>query len=286
MNKFHILIPLILLLAQACESDIDLDVPAGETKIVVEGHIENNQRAAVFLSRSQDFFGSLDSNDFDELIVSDARVFLRGNNQMEELNLSFDANEYPPLAYRSSSIIGEIDQKYSIEIWADGDTLLGQTHLSHPVSLDSVWYALEPGFDSLGIIHFKLSDPDTLGNRYRFFAKRLGRDPYFVPVEGDLREDQVVNGASFESFAYRGQSIEESQDGDQSERFYFRLGDTIVLKTSILDFNHFQFWVTLANNGSGNPFAPAGNALGNIENGLGVWGAYASTYDTLVAKVE
>jgi hypothetical protein len=58
------------------------------------------------------------------------------------------------------------------------------------------------------------------------------------------------------------------------------------LKWCTIDKAHFQFWQTMerSNNSNGNPFAAPVSIKSNISNGLGVWGGYGASYDTIIAK--
>ncbi len=284
MKKF-VYICLIALAVISCEEPIDIEIPDAKNQLVVEGSIDIDDVARISLSNSLGYFDPLNVDAVQDLLVTDAKVTLSNGSITEELSLFFDPEVFPPVFYQSNTIKGEINTSYSLNIEWNENQYSATTWLTNPAPLDSVWFELEEGEDSLGLIKFHYSDPDTLGNRFRIFSKRLGRDPYFVPVIGDLRYDIIINGQSFESFVYRGESIEEMQDSsDQSERYYFKLGDTLILKWSSVDYDHFEFWRTLANNGGGNPFAAPVNVKSNINGGLGIWGAYASVYDTIVAQ--
>ncbi|MFT7113673.1 MAG: hypothetical protein ACI8P7_000442 [Candidatus Azotimanducaceae bacterium] len=268
----------------SCEEPIDIEIPNGANQMVVEGNIDINDIARVTLSKSLGYFDPLDLNALSDLFITDAVVTLSDGNQTENLTLFIDENVFPPIFYQSSNIKGEINKSYTLNISWDNKEYSAKTHIVNPAPLDSVWFELEDGEDSLGIIKFLYVDPDTIGNRFRVFTKRVGRDSYFVPSPLDLRYDIIVNGETFESFVYRGQSLEDPES--DPERFYYKLGDTLILRWSSIDYDHFEFWRTLANNEGGNPFAAPVNVKSNIENGLGIWGGYASIYDTIVAKIE
>lgn len=285
MKKLLILFASFLSLV-ACTTEVEVDLPDQESHIVVEGWIENDQIANVMVTRSAGFFDPLDSNTLASLLVLDAKVTVRstknGQTESEVLTLGFDENLFPPIVYRSSNLKGKIGQRYDLEVIADGDTLTSSCYIKQPIALDSIYFELNDNSDSLGYLKGVLSDPDTLGNRYRFYTKRLNRDSVYDPVRGSLREDAVVNGFTFETFFYRGRSSFDDSTNVEEEAL-FRLGDTIDVKTTQLEFDHFRFWDSVNKNGGDSPFSSPSNIAGNINGGLGIWGSYAASIQRVVA---
>ena len=59
-----------------------------------------------------------------------------------------------------------------------------------------------------------------------------------------------------------------------------------MVKFCSIDRNTFEFWRTeetqVQNNG--NPFGSPAPISGNIKGGLGIWGGYAASYDTIIAR--
>ena len=90
-----------------------------------------------------------------------------------------------------------------------------------------------------------------------------------------------------DAYAKRGQFLNSQKEDDQNEEsIFFKRGDTIVLKFCSIDRSHFEFWRTeetqVGNNG--NPFGSPAPITSNIEGGLGIWGGYATTFDTIIAR--
>ena len=101
----------------------------------------------------------------------------------------------------------------------------------------------------------------------------------------NIFDDNFFNGLNFEAFIWRGHEIgAEPVSGDETWD-YFQQGDTIAIKFCTIDQSHFQFWESfeIAAFNNGNPFAAPSTIKTNIEGGLGVWGGYGVTYDTIVA---
>jgi hypothetical protein len=144
-----------------------------------------------------------------------------------------------------------------------------------------------------------MTDPDTIGNYYRWFAKRTNhytygdnigdqKDTIFIAPLGSTFEDRFINGKSFE-FAYnRGQlaNSKKEDDGISDERGYFKRGDTIVVRWCTYDQANYNFWRDAESqySSNGNPFSSPAPIAGNIEGGLGIFGGYGVSYDTIVAR--
>jgi len=112
------------------------------------------------------------------------------------------------------------------------------------------------------------------------------KDSIFVTPRGSVLEDKFFNGKSFDFGYNRGSVPNSSKDDDNNdERNFFKRGDTIVVKFCSIDRAHFLFWRTeemqVGNNG--NPFGSPAPITSNIEGGLGIWGGYAVTLDTVIA---
>jgi hypothetical protein len=183
---------------------------------------------------------------------------------------------------------GVVGRTYTLNITtAEGETASSVTHIDPPVELDSTWFELVPDNDSLGFAWGHLTDPDTLGNRYRWFAKRLGKDDDFIAPVGSPTEDKFYNGLSFD-FAYQRGEVpnSEAEDDENEEEGFFKTGDTIVVKFACITKESFEFWraaeAQASNNG--NPFGSITPLVTNINGGLGIWEGFSFTLDTIIAQ--
>jgi hypothetical protein len=100
-------------------------------------------------------------------------------------------------------------------------------------------------------------------------------------------EDKFINAKSFDFSYGRGQfRFSDKEDDENDERFYFKRGDTIVVKFCAIDRQTFEFWRTektqVGNNG--NPFGSPAPITSNIVGGLGIWAGYSFTLDTVIAQ--
>ena len=133
-------------------------------------------------------------------------------------------------------------------------------------------------------------DPDTVGNYYRIFTKVLGKDSIFHHPFASVAEDQIINGQEVEYSTYYNppQTFEEEQQEpvpDEPPDFYFKNGETVVLKLCSITADHYYFWKTIEQlmMSGGNPFSSPTTVRTNINgNGLGIWGSYGAAMDTIV----
>jgi hypothetical protein len=285
MKKILFLVTIVILFFASCEKDITVDLPQPESQLVVEGYIEAGKNAYVFLSNSEAYFDPFDSASLINSGVKNAKVII--NNGTITDTLAQLSSEYGYL-YFSFNIVGEVGKDYSLKVIAeDGREATAQTHIYPPIPLDSVWFEVQPEKDTLGFVWAHLTDPDTLGNMYRWFAKRIGKDTDFIAPLGSAFEDKFINGQSFD-FAYnRGQTPNSiAEDDNNDEEGFFKAGDTIAVKFCTVGKDSYDFWRTAeaqySNNG--NPFSATTNIKSNINGGFGIFEGYAASFDTIIAK--
>nr|HMT28690.1 DUF4249 domain-containing protein [Bacteroidia bacterium] len=190
--------------------------------------------------------------------------------------------------YISPNITGEIGKTYFLKVeTADGKIATAVTQIFNPVPLDSVWFKVQEGLDTLGWTWARLSDPGSPGNCYRWFAKRLGKDDDFIAPIGSVIEDKFFNGLTFD-FAYNRGSVPNSnaEDDNNEEEGYFKIGDTIVVKYATITKESFDFWRSAETQASsnGNPFGSPAPLKSNIEGAIGIWEGFSYTFDTVVAN--
>ncbi|MEO5569586.1 MAG: DUF4249 domain-containing protein [Bacteroidia bacterium] len=285
MNKTLFIITIAILFFASCEKDITVDLPQPESQLVVEGYIEEGKNAYVYVSASEAYFAPFDSASLINSGVKNATVIISDGTITDTLLQLSPEFGY---LYFSLKIIGQVGKDYSLKVLAgDGKIATSQTHIYPSIPLDSVWFKVQPDQDTLGYIWAHLSDPDTLGNIYRWFAKRLTKDVDFIAPLGSIFEDKFINGQSFD-FAYNRGKVPNSiaEDDNNDEQGFYKTGDTIVVKFCTAGRDSYDFWRTaeaqFSNNG--NPFAATTNIKSNITGGFGIFEGYAVSYDTIIAK--
>ena len=276
----------------SCEKDITIDLPDSEEKIVVEGWIEQDNYASVILTKNSPYFSVVDSIALSKLIITDAKVTVSDGQNSEELKLTINPNYFPPLVYTGSTLKGEIGKTYYLSIEVEGKTLTAFTTIPEPIIYDSIWFEIDqPKGDSLGLVWAQYSDPPETKNFYRIFTKRINKDNKFIPIFFSIYDDVYFNGKTLTFNMYRGfeTMTDETQfeEDNYDEIGYFKLGDTIIVRSCSIDKAHYDFWRTIENEiySGGNPFSTNIPVVTNIKgDGIGVWGGYGATYDTVIAK--
>ena len=321
MNKHSIFIIYLLLLVVsmgmiACQKNISIEVPPAESQIVVDGFIENGGLPFIMLTRSASYFSTTSSDQLYNAFVHDALVTLTvdGNNFiLSELCSSNIPDSLLPIFSELTGIVvtpdspfdiciytllnptfqGEVGKTYFLKVEVDGRTLTATTSIPQIVPFDSVWFEVQGTLDSLGWAFAIISDPDTLGNAYRWFARRINhypngqiKDPTYIAPFNSANDDRFFNGLTFEFPNARGElPFSDKEDDKNIEEGFFKVGDTIAVKGCSNDLNTFLFFRSyyqeLANQGS--PFASPASLRSNVEGGLGVWAGYGVYLDTIIA---
>lgn len=309
----------------SCEKEITVDLPTAEPKIVVEGFIFQDQPPFLMLTWSQGYFDPTNLETLQNMFVHDANVTIQVDNQSyslvevctsdlseEELELASVALGIPAedlvslnlCVYTTLLIEGEEGKVYSLDITHGDHHVMGQTKLPELVYLDTLYFDIVSSLpdDSLGFIYGNISDPDTIGNAYRWFAKRINHYPgwvedeelrgeqkdfgYIAPI-GSVFDDEFFNGLTFEFAYYRGTSPNSDKFDDlNGERGYFKRGDTIAVRGCTIDRNAYKFIYSFESQVSnqGSPFAVPFNLESNVEGGLGAFIGYGAIYDTVICQ--
>lgn len=268
---------LLFLLLWSCEKELDLNLPDEPSKLVVEGWIENGKNAEVLLSHTAPYFSAIDSNSLQDFAETHAKVTLISNTENEILTLKPNQAYFPPLVYRSVEMKGETGGTYLLEVILAGDTVTATTTIPEPVSLDTVWFAVDPGLDSKGRIWIRFTDDGHKENYYRVLYKRKGKDSQFISAHISTFSDALFNGETVELGFLRGITSMIALENEN----YFESGDTVSLKFCTIDKVQFEFWKVYQNEvlSSANPLSTSNNQLRtNIKGGLGIWSGYGATY--------
>ncbi len=272
----------ILLCLCSCEKTIEVDLPAYDSKLVIEGWIEQGQHPTVILTRSSSYFDKIDSASMRDLIVTTAKVSVSDGEQEEVLTLRRREAYFPEYIYQGTSLRGRVGQTYQLTIVLQGKVYKATTTIPAPVSFDSLWFESLPNEDSIGHLWAHFSDDEAESNYYRIFTQREGIDDTQIPVYFSAMGDQYFNGQSLSFTVLRGANSLHQRTDD----LYFRKGESVTVKLCTIDQAHFNYWRTLERElyASGNPLAASGNAvLSNIQgDALGIWGGYGATYQQVV----
>jgi hypothetical protein len=282
--KIGSLIGLILLFFSACSDDVNIPIPEPTKKVVIDGWIESGDYPKVILTFNSPFFSTVDSASFRNMLLLSAKVTVSCGADSEVLTLFKDESYFPPYIYEGTELTGVEGKSYSLKVEYGGRVFTAVTTIPKVVHLDSLWYKLEQGSDTLGYIWAKFKDDPEVVNYYRIFTKRSGKDKNYVPLYISTYRDDAFNGLEFSLPFYRGLQSYTNRKDD----IYFSLGDTVYVKFSSIDKESYNFWIDFEREmlNTGNPFASENsNVRSNIKgDGLGIWGGYGVSYYKIVDK--
>ncbi len=299
-NFLLIIIGLMPLLFCGCQKEIEVDIPDYERKIVIEGRIENGSPAMVIVSRSVPYFDHIDLQTLmNDVFIKDAVVTVSCDGVSEQLRLMpwLDSPIY--FAYvgdttSASCIKGEPGKRYDLRVEIGDKVYTSSTTICQPISLDSVWLAFVNEQDTTPTTRIQLTDRVETHDYYMFQLKVHGKrlhDRLWVTSFPVAFDDATFNGqtVNYEILRANPSSLFEStmtdEEKDEFYRVTYRKGDTIYMKTSLIDYDGFQYWsaMTYAISIGQNPFMSPAPVPCNIkgENVIGNWCGFASTIDTL-----
>lgn len=295
-----IIMGLVSIFLSSCQKEIEVDIPDYDRKIVIEGRIENGSPAMVIVSRSVPYFDHIDLQTLmNDVFIKDAVVTVSCDGVSEQLRLMpwLDSPIY--FAYvgdttSASCIKGEPGKRYDLRVEIGDKVYTSSTTIVEPFHLDSVWLAFANEQDTTPTTRIQLTDRRESHDYYMFQLKVHGRrlhDRLWVTSFPVAFDDATFNGqtVNYEILRANPSSLfEPNMTDEEKEEFYrvtYRKGDTIYMKTSLIDYDGFQYWsaMTYAISLGQNPFMSPAPVPCNIkgENVIGNWCGFASTIDTI-----
>jgi hypothetical protein len=305
-----------LLIMASCTKEVKIDIPGYEEQLVIDGRIETDQPPLVILSKTKDIYAPTDLDAYLNGFVSGAVVTVSDGSTsvvLDEIcsdNLPPGTEEqaaalfgipvdqlanYHICAYTSfnTAIWGQVGKTYSLTVEFEGKTYTSATQILQPTALDSVFWQQDqdapPGF---GFSWARLSDPAGQYDAYMWEVKRLDLDAGGNPKDNAYKatfapvwDDEFIDGKTFD-FAFEN-PLNEPGEVPNDQRFYYGIGDTVVIKLSKVESNVFEFLEKkyLQLQTTGNPFASPTMIPTNITGGAqGVWAGYSPHFDTLICQ--
>lgn len=279
-----IIVVVLVVSFYSCRKEINVKLPEYTQKLVVEASIETGLPTQVLLSFTAPYFGNADLSNPSQFFVKGAFVTVSDGSQIDTLK-ELSIGGFP--VYIGTKIFGQIGKNYQLTMLINDKTYTASTDIHQPIALDSLFFKWEK--DTLGFCWAHLSDPAGLGNCYRWFAKRITKDQFFVAPFSSAFDDKFVDGKNFD-FAYERPAQPNAQQTNDTdpEKNYYRVGDTIVVKFCTIGYSENNFWRSYYANKSsnGNPFSAPANLQSTISGGdaIGAFTGYGTSFDTLVVK--
>ncbi len=266
INKRILLLLLTALVPLSCEKSVS----PGESRLVVEGWIENGGHPMVMLSESfpVELNKEISAEDMLRNLVKWAKVTVSDGDRTVTLTGMVDESYFPPYVFTTGSMTGEVGKTYSLRVEYKDYVALAETTIPAPVPLDTVYVAAVK--DSVCHVVCGFTDPPESGNCYKFFTRTTGKDTRYHPSVLAQLDDSQLHGYT-EVFLYSTLRLM-----DLISQPNLRQGDELWVKMCTMSPKSFQFWknfeTTLLSNVFNMDFWVEDQS--NIQGGLGYWIGY------------
>jgi len=273
----YYIIPFLLLII-GCTSEISFNQNEYQPKIVVDGWIEPNEPAIVFLTLSSPFLTQYDSVSVIKSFLNHAKVSIYSSTGEEEILTLFKIKDhFPPYVYKSTQLTGVIGQSYKLKIESNGKLLLASTTIPQPPQIESISYIGRSKFDGTLIVKYIPKDINTAYYLFQTNTKnsKLWLLPTFYPIQ--IYKNNMGSYAEYELFKGRDNNISNTDiyipDIDSVGSRYYGIKDTVMVSVSSIDVQSFEvlnsIFFSLSN--YDNPFTVSNPTITNIIGGLGRW---------------
>ncbi|MCB0640787.1 MAG: DUF4249 domain-containing protein [Phaeodactylibacter sp.] len=238
------------------ENEIELELPAYQSKYVVECYLEPGQAFNLLLTRSDAYFNAfptLDDQFLENILVDDAVVTIKYKDETHVLQngLFFNPITFKLFNYSVTDLVPEdYETPFQLEIQTpDGNLITAETKLLPVVSIDSVVVQRAQNQDGARVLTYFNDDP----NQTNFYRRMLHLN--------SLR-DSVPE----QDFAVTDRLAEESTFVFGTGYDYFP-GDTIYNTLLHISPEYYDFLSSVqgAAGSNGNPFAQPGKIISNVK---------------------
>lgn len=247
-----------------------------ESKIVVEGWIEEGDLPQLLLSSSIPITEVIDSTNVLDHAIRSAKVTVSDGQKIEVLRVKRDKDRLPPFIYFGSEIIGEAGKTYTLKIEYLNRTVIATTTIPKSVPLISAEYVKNNAIDTTGYVFIKFDDPVNEKNYYQIATRIAEKEPIFVPAFYGNLDDKNFDSPRISMQVNRGVLIFPKT----KYKPYFTDGDLIFVKLRTINKDALDFWNSWQNEivNSRNPIYPSNTSLkSNINGGIGIWAGYGQS---------
>jgi len=271
---------LFALIALSCSKD-DFSEQSNESKIVVEGWIEEGDYPQVLLSSSIPVADAIDSTNVLNHVIRSAKITISDGLNSEVLKVKNDKNRIPPFVYFGTTLKGEAGKEYSLKIEYLDRVVEAVTSIPQSVELKSAEYIKKTATDTVGYIFVKFDDPVNEKNYYQLATKIDKEESLFTPAFYGNLDDKNFTAPSVSIQINRGLLLFSKKKFTP----YFADGDLIHVKLRTQNKDALDFWNSWQNEivNSKNPIYPSNTSLkSNIKGGIGIWAGYGQS--TIIVK--
>ncbi len=262
----------VLLWWSSCnlQKDIDVDLPAYDSELVVECYLEPGKPYRLLLSESQAYFDNVNENPF----IENAEVIITHRGVSETLPygnfLDTEFNKF--YNYQSTILVpAHYNEDFTLSITDDrGRTVSGTTQILNIIDIDSLVLQFN-ATDTAALILSYFNEPQDQKNWYRRQLHK-GETVATAQVDQDFITDDIL----------------ETDNGQYvfGSAFDYTFGDTIFSTLYHLDESYYDFLLSAfdAISANGNPFATPSQIRSNVDGGLGVFTGLSYDRDTLIVQ--
>lgn len=263
MRQYQYFCILLLIGSLSCVDVIDMQLDSSTNRPVIEGYIEQDSYAKVFVTQSAAFNDVIDFTALDaDVIISDSQ----GNS--EQLLLS-ENKEY----YEGSTIIGHENENYILNVTIDDSEFAVESHLPVAISFDSIKCVYNKELSELMQLsrEYAPADEDSYDSLYTFtifFQDSPGQDNYYLTrikrFSEYLGEYRLLN--------------DKNNDGEQMVSVLieeFHLSNTATIFLYSIDKAAYNYYQGLDDLGSSDtPYNPGTNIMSTSD----VLGFFSAQY--------
>lgn len=256
---------------------------AENSKIMVEGSIEEGGNVSVFLSRTIPVNAKIDTLDALSYAIRSAKVTVSDGESEEVLKVKSNDATIPPYEYYGEQIIGKAGKVYVLKVEYLDKVITSSTRIPEMVPIKSIEYVPEDSGQSKGYLNVSFDDPKGVLNYYQILTKLDNTEKVFVPALYGCIRDKGVDGQAITAMIYRGQTLYPHRDFE----LYYSEGDMISVKLRTMEKQGYEFWNSWQNeviNGNSPIFPNTVSLKSNIIGGLGIWQGYSQ--HTVIVKAE
>jgi hypothetical protein len=271
MKKRYLFV--LVILAISCNQDDFSSEIDAESKIVVEGWIEEGDVPQLILSSSIPIAQVVDSTNVLDRVIRSAKVTVSDGETTEVLRVKKDEDRLSPFVYFGSEIIGKAGRTYTLKIEYLSRVITATTTIPKTVALNSAAYVKNNVTDTTGYIFIKFDDPINEKNYYQITTRVAEKEPIFVPAFYGNLDDKNFDSPKISMQVNRGVLIFPKT----KYKPYFTDGDLIFVKLRTMNKDVLDFWNSWQNEivNSRNPIYPSNISLkSNINGGIGIWAGY------------
>lgn len=253
-HKFYFIIAIQCFLLVGCdlEKEINVPLPAYESKLVVECYLEAGKSYQMSVTESVSYFeGPKLPN------INDADVHITYGGKRVKLTYSVDVDTTFRKAYNYSSsakVEANPNLEYSLEVKdSKGRTVTGKAHFLPKVPVKAVEWKYNE--DSLAFLLIKFDDDPLVQNYYRI---QVHRDSLSRNAEVDFSLDD---------------SFKTGDEITLGTGYDFQKGELVYVTLYHIEKPFYDFLesVSSAASANGNPFAQPAKVESTVQGGVGVF---------------